>query len=153
MGLTFFMSPSSVPWKDLSRALDKLPGGSETDCMWTFNSRSGLFSHDGEAIANGYSGYGYGRNNPEMECIADVGPIPRGKWHITLPAFDHPHLGPTVMLLSPEYGTDTHRRFGFLIHGDSKSHPGLASHGCIILDKMTRDRISASRDSELEVTA
>jgi hypothetical protein len=55
------------------------------------------------------------------------------------------------MHLTPEDGTDTHGRGGFLIHGDSLQHTGSASHGCIILPRPTRMEIAASEDRELEV--
>ena len=32
--------------------------------------------------------------------------------------------------------TETHRRSGFLMHGDSKPHPGSASNGCIVLPEL-----------------
>lgn len=42
-------------------------------------------------------------------------------------------------------------RSHFLIHGDSVSHPGGASEGCIILNRTARQTIASSGDNELEV--
>jgi hypothetical protein len=55
------------------------------------------------------------------------------------------------MALTPEPGTDTLGRDGFLIHGDSVENPGTASHGCIILPRAVRDQISASGDKQIQV--
>src|ERR1035438_5538324 len=43
-----------------------------------------------------------------------------------------------VQALTPESGTNTFGREGFLIHGDSVQNPGTASHGCIILPQLGR---------------
>ncbi len=71
-------------------------------------------------------------------------------WHIG-PPYDTPTHGPHVMALTPEQGTVTFGRAGFLIHADSISHPGKASCGCIVLSNALRNQISASGDRELEV--
>ena len=98
----------------------------------------------------GYSGYRKGKDNPGMQNIHDVGPIPRGFWHIG-PAHDDPHTGPITMDLIPYPGTETFGRDLFRIHGDSKSDPGNASHGCIILARDIREKIASSSIQLLEV--
>lgn len=116
--------------------------------MWTYAQKSGTLSHDGSVIAEGYSGFKQGKNNPAMESVPDVGPIPKGRYAIA----DHcEEKGPLTMRLTPIEGTDTHGRAGFLIHGDSSEHPGEASHGCIILPRQARSLIAASPDKVLEV--
>lgn len=119
--------------------------------MWTFNSSNGTLSHSGELVAEGaWSGHDAGRNNPAMEIDANIGPIPRGTWHIG-PAIDSEHLGPVAMLLTPDEGTDTFGRGGFFIHGASAIDPGESSHGCVILPRSVRVAISASDDRTLVV--
>lgn len=103
-------------------------------------------------IGMGYSGRGEGKNNPKMQAVPEVGPIPQGRYRIG-PMFDSDTHGPHCMRLTPESGTETFGRCGFLIHGDSIIHPGFASGGCIILPRAVRDEIAASRDYELMVTA
>lgn len=98
----------------------------------------------------GYSGHAEGKNNPGMQNVHDIGPIPRGFWHIG-PAHDDPHTGPITMDLIPYPGTETFSRDLFRIHGDSKSDPGNASHGCIILPRNIREMIAASSIQLLEV--
>lgn len=85
-----------------------------------------------------------------MENVENVGPIPKGIYDIGAPNHTTSH-GPFVMALSPAAGTDTFGRSGFLIHGDAIADPGTASHGCIILARDLRDRISASGDGQIEV--
>jgi hypothetical protein len=56
------------------------------------------------------------------------------------------------MSLTSPPGTQVFGRTDFLIHGDSRAHPGEASAGCIILPPDVRRRIAASGDTTLEVT-
>jgi len=42
-------------------------------------------------------------------------------------------------------------RRGFLIHGDSKLHPGTASKGCIILPRWARELIVKDGVDTIEV--
>ena len=118
--------------------------------MWTYNQLTGNLSQDGQPAGSGYSGMGPGKNNPAMQNVHDTGPIPRGKWHIG-PPFDTTTHGPHVMVLTPETGTETFGRSGFLIHADSITHPGKASSGCIVLSHALRLQISSSGDHCLEV--
>jgi hypothetical protein len=106
---------------------------------------------DGVFFAQGYSGFGEGLNNPSLEHIPNVGPLPKGLYDIGI-AYDSDH-GPITMRLTPKHNTNTYGRAGFLIHGDLKAKPGkhLASHGCIIHLKSDRDTINKSVDKELEV--
>lgn len=125
--------------------------------MWTYSvTLREFFDPSGELIAAGYSGRDtdavQGKNNPVAEGVRDVGPIPRGRYQIG-PVFDSQEHGPVVMRLTPEPGTDTFGRDGFLIHGDSIQMPGTASHGCVILPRPARLAVAASADRELEVTA
>ena len=108
-----------------------------------------------------YSGHGDGLNNPLLEAVADVGPIPEGKWFIeavinTDPAtnpFANPspdrignwlsseaHLGPWVWILSwvsqadgnPAWLFPQRDRKSFRVHGDSSAQDHTASEGCIV---------------------
>lgn len=117
---------------------------------WTYSQSSGKLMLKSIAQGQGYSGFGPGRNNPAMEAIADVGPIPRGMWKIIKPAYDDPKLGPIVMHLEP-VGHDAHGRTLFRIHGDNQT--SNASHGCIILAHGVRQMIAASDICELEVVS
>lgn len=121
--------------------------------MWTYSQTSGELKRDGSLVGIGYSGHGAGVNNPDLESVHDVGPVPRGLWIIGAQE-EHSTHGPCVMPLSPKEGTDTLGRSEFLMHGDLLAHPGerLASLGCIIMPKYVREQVAASPDRDLEVT-
>jgi len=125
----------------------------EIEATWTYAQNTGELLQDGQHVSTGYSGASDGKNNPAMENVHNVGPIPRGDWTITGPPVDSKDHGPYVLKLNPEPSTNTHGRSGFLMHGDSKEHPGSASHGCVILSRPVREEVWNSGDRELEVVA
>ena len=117
---------------------------------WQYSQSTGRLTWNGRQVGTGYSGAGdNGKNNPRMESVEDVGPIPRGRYRIGA-SQKHPTKGPITMSLSPD-GHAAHGRTHFLIHGDSIAHPGAASQGCVILSRDIRSRISESGDTTLEV--
>lgn len=120
--------------------------------MWRYLQSDGTLTNtNGDVIGHGYSGSPQGRNNPEMEAIRNVGPIPRGRWRVTAPEQTETH-GPYVLGLAPEAETETFGRTGFLVHGERLHHlPGEASLGCIILRRDVREAIWQSNDHVLEV--
>lgn len=116
---------------------------------WSYSQSTGaLRDTKNFLVATGYSGFGAGRNNPSMEAWHDVGPIPRGPYHIRQ-KYDDQHLGHIVMHLDP-VGHDALGRTAFRIHGDNAD--SNASHGCIILSRSTRELLAASTDKMLLVT-
>lgn len=118
---------------------------------WTYAQKTGELQQDGRHVANGYSGTGAGKNNPEMEEVHNVGPIPRGEWKITGPPVNTTAHGPFVLRLEAAPETVTFGRDGFLMHGDSKDAPGTASQGCVILPRTVREQVWNSGDSDLKV--
>lgn len=117
---------------------------------WTYKQSTGELFHDGNFVAKGYAGAPEGKNDPGKQAVKNVGPLPRGGYHIGKPR-DSELRGPKVLPLTPLSCTDTFGRSAFLIHGDSKTEPGAASHGCIIMPRMVRDQIATSGDTTLEV--
>jgi hypothetical protein len=128
--------------------------------MWFYIQASGqlFWQHPPvipELIGTGYSGAGTAKNDPDSQCVQDLGPIPRGDY--TIGAIGD--YGPTgtelkrALPLTPDQANDmcTPARTNFLIHGDSLAHPGWASAGCIIIDKTVRERIGVSGDTMLRV--
>lgn len=103
----------------------------------TYEQSTGLLrSGDGRVLAQCYSGYQNGKNNPAMQNVIGVGPVPQGGYTLTGPEAagpgeTSPH-GPYVIRLVPDPENEMYDRAGFLIHGDSIQHPGTASHGCVI---------------------
>lgn len=120
---------------------------------WLYSQLQGvLVRPDGVRYDGLYSGFGGGVNNPEMEDVAGIGPIPQGRWTFGEP-FDDPETGPLCLALAPAPGTYTFNRGGFVIHGDEVEHPGehLASHGCIVAPRAVREALAASTWRLIEV--
>ena len=120
---------------------------------WTYAQRTGELQQDRKHVATGYSGAGEGKNNPQMESVHNVGPIPCGNWTIVGPPVDTLEHGPYVLKLQPNAETETFGRDGFLMHGDSKASPGYASQGCVIMPRAVREQVWTSSDRGLEVVA
>lgn len=117
--------------------------------MLRYNSATGETVLDGHFEGIGYSGFGEGKDNPAMEAVPNIGPIPRGHWKIGAPV-THPHLGPLAFPLTP-VGHDAHKRTEFFIHGANALHPNDSSHGCPILGRSIRERIRDDKETELDV--
>lgn len=124
--------------------------------MWRWDQSAGVLTRDGKHVSNGYSGKGRGKNNPALQAVPGVGPIPAGRWKIT-GRYDSGRVGPFALRLEAvdaAFGDDTHAGTGrgaFRIHGDSVRSPGEASNGCIILPRVIRELIWNSGDRDLEV--
>jgi hypothetical protein len=128
--------------------------------MWTYEQGTGrLFDLDGKFLADGYSGGGTdpenaaavaGKNNPDMQAVHFVGPIPEGIWTIGEPVNSATH-GRYAMMLTPAAETETFGRDHFLMHGDSIPNPGFASDGCIIQPYDARVKVWESGDHRLQV--
>ncbi len=99
-------------------------------------------------IATGYSGQMLGLNNPALQGIQSLGPIPQGTYNIGN-AYRHSRLGPVTMNLTPTQGTNTFGRSLFRIHGDNPCRCQSASEGCMVLSpRNVRELINNSTDRE-----
>ncbi|CAB4131058.1 Protein of unknown function DUF2778 [uncultured Caudovirales phage] len=116
---------------------------------WKWHQAGYLEYPDGKATATGYAGMGEGKNNPALEAVANIGPLPRGLYTITGPPCIHPHCGQFTLRLEPDSTNEMHGRAGFLLHGDNAT--GTASQGCIVLPRKVREEIWASGIRRLEV--
>lgn len=113
--------------------------------MWTYEQRTGcLLRPDGSLAGIGYSGFGEHRNRPESEALPGLGPIPRGLYSIG-DEEESSVTGKVVLRLTP-IGHDAHNRTALEMHGDSREHPGKASHGCIIQQRPQREEVAGSDD-------
>jgi hypothetical protein len=117
---------------------------------WVYQQSTGDLSFNGAFVERGYSGAPTGKNNPAMQAVPNIGPIPRGNYWLGEP-HTSPHTGPYSLNLTPTAGTNTFGRSAFRMHGDSIRHPGAASEGCIIMTTATRHRVWASGDRQLKV--
>ena len=130
--------------------------------MWTYkidplgdHSTGQMWHGDPEPAFLAYSGAEPdGKNNPAMESVEFVGPIPEGDYIIEGPPFDDPKHGVYCLRLMPAASNQMYGRAGFLLHGDSSEHPGCASEGCICASPIAyRQRVWNSGDRELIVVA
>jgi hypothetical protein len=120
--------------------------------LWTYIQKTGeLYNGRGHCTGVGYAGNGDGKNNPAMQSIVGVGPLPCGWYTIDPELFDHPHCGKDCLRLYPHKGNTMYGRDGFLIHGDSIHKPGTASDGCIIQCHNVRVFVAVSGDTLLQV--
>lgn len=118
--------------------------------MFIYSQETGrLWRPDGTLMYTGYSGYGEGKNNPEMQGVVNVGPIPRGVYAIG-EAYDSGRVGPKAIPLNP-VGHDALKRTDFRVHGDSIKNPGKASQGCVIMPRNVRKEIINSKDKNFLV--
>jgi len=115
-----------------------------------YEQKTGKFWINDSQSYQGYSGKGEGKNNPAMENVKCVGPLPKGLYAIGDP-YDSNHTGKFSLPLTPDKNNEMYGRGSFLIHGDSIANPGTASNGCIILPRMVRMKIDLSNDKILEV--
>ena len=119
---------------------------------WVYSQSTGQLSHEISFFrAEGYSGCSKGKNCPDRQFEQNMGPIPRGVWAISGPPYDSAEHGPFILRLTPGPTTDVGARGGFLVHGDSRTAPGTASKGCIILPRPAREAIWHSDDRVLIV--
>lgn len=123
--------------------------------MWIWDQSAGELKRDGALVSKGYSGKGRGKNNPALEGVPGIGPIPKGNYKITQ-KYNSNNVGPYALRLEPMDGgkPDIHDATGrgaFRIHGDSIRAPGTASKGCIILPRKIREKIWLSGDRSLRV--
>jgi hypothetical protein len=119
--------------------------------MYTYSQSTGVLAQNGIPMLTGYAGHGPGVNNPAMQDQHDVGPLPQGRYTMTL-LFNSPFTGLATIILEPNPANQMFGRSGFRIHGDNKDADQTASDGCIIAGHQP-DRIAIwnAGDHDLEV--
>ena len=122
--------------------------GFAADKEFVYHQSTGKLTLDGKEIGQGYAGKGDGKNNPDKEAVKRVGPIPRGLWTIGKPR-EYKKMANCFDLNPVDH--DALGRSQFLIHGDSRTAPGTASEGCIILSPEVRKKIADSGVTRLRV--
>jgi hypothetical protein len=121
--------------------------------VWIYEQASGrLLDPSGVCVGVGYAGRGIGKNNPAMQQMQMIGPLPQGDYLISA-AYHHPKLGPVTMDLTPDASNHMFGRSLFRIHPDAIDHPGSASEGCICAPHSVRNLLAASEDRHLRVVA
>ncbi len=114
--------------------------------MLQYTQNTGVLSLDGAPLATGYAGGNMGQNpegvnNPAMQNVAKVGPLPCGNYTLGAP-IDSETTGPYSIPLVPDPANEMFGRSGFFIHGDKVGHVGerIASEGCIIMPLAIRQQ-------------
>jgi hypothetical protein len=106
---------------------------------WVYRQRTGQLYGNGELAEVGYSGRDEGLNNGARQFEPNVGPIPRGVWKIVGRATNVTPLGWRLAYVN---GMGTRGRSGFQVHGGKLDGTRTASHGCVVLSRHTRTRMS-----------
>jgi RHS repeat-associated protein len=128
---------------------------------WIYYESTGTMLHvdsNGYAdyAAKGYAGIGAGYNNPDMQGVKNIGPLPQGGYTIQ-PQKDNITNGPhkrrllASMRLTPNAANEMYERYGFLIHGPHDNDRQDSSNGCPIFSRNVRDDIGDSGDNCLRV--
>ena len=123
---------------------------------WTYEQLTGkLLDPSGALVATGYAGGNEGKNpegvnNPYLQTVACVGPLPAGTYTMGTPV-PQSHLGPFAIPLIPAAGNEMYKRGHFYMHGDRTNATRCASEGCIIMPRAVRDLVWASSDRKLNV--
>ena len=124
---------------------------------WVFESSTGKFyTPDGSLESSGYAGGNCGRNmeginNPNMQNIPKVGPLPEGLY-TRGKLIPESHLGKDAIELIPDPSNEMFNRSDFYLHGDTEK-PHCASEGCIIQPHPARMKFNASDDDKIKVVA
>lgn len=120
--------------------------------MFTYEQSTGRLTQNSHFVGSGWAGQREGRNNPAMQDVHNIGPLPQGRYKIGK-AYIHPHLGSVTMDLIPDPSNQMFNRSDFRIHGSAFEHPELSSEGCIIQGYSVRCYIDQGTDKDLEVIA
>lgn len=123
---------------------------------WIFDSRTGQqYRPDGSLAGVGYAGGNCGKNpegvnNPDMQDVHSIGPLPAGNYDIGAPV-EGTHLGPFALPLTPHPGNEMYGRSAFYCHGDNSKEDQSASEGCNVQARNVREEMWASDDHVLTV--
>lgn len=112
-----------------------------------------LLNAAGDVVStDGWAGHGAGKNNPDMENVKNVGPLPEG-WYTIGEPVESAHTGPYTLPLTPDLTNKEFGRGDFKCHGAAFEHPEMSSDGCMIQERNIRENIHNSGDNRLQVVA
>lgn len=106
-----------------------------------YEQATGKLFDDNGLIGVGWAGHQDGKNNPAMQDVKDIGPLPVGNYTIGDPV-NGTHLGPLAFPLTPDPSNVMFGRGAFFIHGASITNPAMSSDGCIIQGRSVREYIA-----------
>ena len=92
-----------------------------------------------------------GRNNPLMQDVHFIGPLPQGVYRVGEWGMHHP-VGDLSAPLTQIAG-ETYGRNAFFIHGPGGADPENSSEGCIVIPHNDRVAVAALQPETITVTA
>jgi hypothetical protein len=125
---------------------------------WTFEQSTGeITDPDGVLRCIGYAGGNCcknpeGINNPDMQQIHLVGPLPVGLYRFGVPV-EGSRLGAFAIPLLPDSSNEMFGRSAFFVHGDTSLGNRDASEGCIIAPRAVRQAMHDSPNNQIKVVA
>lgn len=117
-----------------------------------FIQSTGALYRDGTLLDMAYAGHAAGVNNPALQNVRIVGPLPCG-WYTTGAAKQGTKLGPNAIPLTPDDEKVMFGRSAFYIHADNAKRDHSASEGCIVAGNSARALIAKEPGSRLQVLA
>ena len=126
--------------------------------MLIYSQTKGTVTGPKGQLGKGWAGNGKGKNNPALQELSCVGPLPQGlytiRWLSDEEATQH-HLGPMIAQLTPDKSNKMFGRDAFYIHGPAVDPMkyGQESKGCIVLIRPDRLSVKNSGDNRLQVVA
>lgn len=121
---------------------------------WVYHRSTGDIFYTNAVVTpveRGYSGYGSLKNDPDMQGVSDLGPIPRDEYEIGAFLDIHGGTNTNAVPLTPAPGNEMFGGSGFFVHGFNNANPGGASPGCIIMTLPTRQKMVDSMPAKLVV--
>ena len=116
---------------------------------------------DGTLVATGFAGNNsrpgvnpkhlQGMNNPDMQSVHCIGPLPQGTYTVGTWGLHHP-VGPNSAPLTQTSG-ETFGRNAFFIHGPGDTDPMNSSEGCICIHMPDRQKVIDLNPDQITVTA
>jgi hypothetical protein len=97
-----------------------------------YSQSRGTLTQNGKVLARGYAGHGAGLNNPGLQGLRNVGPIPTGRYTIgKFTTFRNMPYSMPLTRVGPQPAGPS--RGGFWIHAGRKDGAPTASRGCIVV--------------------
>ena len=125
--------------------------------MHIYSQSTGIWTMPNGTTFQGWAGNTTGMNNPAMQNVKDVGPLPQGfytigPWQDGImygPSFAR--LGPFITRLTPDPENEMFGRNDFCCHGANAANQSMSSDGCIIQNRPAREAIASSGENRLQV--
>ena len=106
-----------------------------------YEQATGKLLDENGLIGIGWAGQLAGKNNPAVQNVPKVGPLPVGNYIVGDVIMSHPRLGEYVMPLTPDPANEMFGRADFYIHGANRTTPATSSEGCIIQSRSAREYV------------